>query len=646
MQKQISLSKNFENQLNKLLERYGEEFSYLNGLSDEQLSGTDFLDKFITTDVVADSSIDGNANIKRRDMVTLTKEMGKPEQKLIAYHKIYLEMNQKYGFRTANKWLEKEWNKELYLHDANTSSFFPYCYAYDLKRLAEEGLFFTDIRNPKPAKHLTTFVAFVKEFISFTSNRTSGACGLPNLIPYLFYFWKKDIESGYWQGDPEKYAKQNIQGFIFAVNQPYVRDGIQSAFTNTSVFDHEYLVALFGGSTFPDGSFMIDYIEEIMQFQKWYMEEFSGIRSDNMFTFPVNTINLLTNEDRTEFIDDEFARWAIEHNMKWSDSNIFADSSVTSLSNCCRLKSSIKDLGYFNSVGGTALRVGSVKVSTVNLARIALQNKTQKSYLKNLEDTLKVNLQMLDCQRDIIKKNIKRGLLTNYDDGLIDLSTQYSTIGVMGIYETMKTFGYTYVDEFGNTYYKDEAFSFGKDIFDTIHRVKDEFAKDKDYMINLEAVPGESCAVKFLQADTLLFPERVVQDLPLYGNQFIPLGIKTTIQERVKIASAFDEYCSGGSILHLNIDAPFNNFETAYELTKYIVRKGVSYFAFNPTLSVCKNSHTFYGNVCPTCGEPVVERYTRIVGFMTPISSWGKERRKEFNLREWHPIENVNDVLR
>ena len=646
MNKTIKLTKNFENQLNKLQETYGTEFNYLNGLSEEQLSGTDFLDRFIATAVVADSSIDGNANIKKKDMVTLSKEMGKPEQKLIAYHKIYLEMNQKYGFRTANKWLEKEWNKELYLHDANKASFFPYCYAYDLKRLAEEGLFFTDIRNPKPAQHLITFIDFVKEYISFAANRTSGACGLPNLIPYMFYFWKKDIDSGYWTGDPEKYAKQNIQRFIFAVNQPYVRDGIQSAFTNTSVFDHEYLVALFGGAVFPDGTFMVDYLEDIMQFQKWYMEEFSDIRDNNLFTFPVNTINLLTNEDKTEFVDDEFARWAIEHNMKWNDSNIFADNSVTSLSNCCRLKSNITDLGYFNSIGGTSLRVGSVKVSTINLARIALQRKSEKAYLKQLEDTLLINLQMLDCQRDIIKKNIERGLLTNYGEGLIDLSTQYSTIGVMGIYETMKTFGYTYRDEFGNTFYKDKAFEFGKKIFDTIHRVKGEFQDGKDYMINVEAVPGEACAVKFLQADTLLYPDKVVQDLPLYGNQFIPLGIKTTVQERIRIASAFDEYCSGGSILHLNLDAPFTNFDTAYAMTKYIIKEGVSYFAFNPTLSVCKNSHTYYGKYCPICGEEPVEKYSRIVGFMTPISSWSKERRAEFNLREWHPLEHMDDVLK
>lgn len=57
---------------------------------------------------------------------------------------------------------------------------------------------------------------------------------------------------------------------------------------------------------------------------------------------------------------------------------------------------------------------------------------------------------------------------------------------------------------------------------------------------------GETAAVKFQKADALLFPDKVIQDLPLYGNQWIPLGIKTTIQERIKIASAFSEYCSGG----------------------------------------------------------------------------------------------------
>lgn len=231
------------------------------------------------------------------------------------------------------------------------------CYAYDLTKLAEEGLFFLEGQNHEPAKHLDTFIDFVKEFISYTSNRTSGACGLPNLIPYMYYFWSRDVKNGSYPRNktPEEYAKQQIQRFIYAVNQPYVRDGIQSAFTNTSVFDKYYLEALFGGSVFPDGEFMVDELDGIMQFQKWFMEEMSEIRSKNMFTFPVSTMSFLVKEGASEddpdfFKDDEFARWGIEHNMKWNDSNIFGDTSVNSLSNCCRLKSNIKDMGYFNGI--------------------------------------------------------------------------------------------------------------------------------------------------------------------------------------------------------------------------------------------------------------------------------------------------------
>lgn len=70
-------------------------------------------------------------------------------------------------------------------------------FAYDLKDLAEKGLFFIKERNAKPPKHLITFVDFVKEYISFACNRSSGAVGLPNIIPYMFYFWKKDVDSHY-----------------------------------------------------------------------------------------------------------------------------------------------------------------------------------------------------------------------------------------------------------------------------------------------------------------------------------------------------------------------------------------------------------------------------------------------------------------
>ena len=946
----IKLNKNFTTQYNKLQERYGTEIAKINGFDDNQLSYTDFIDNFIDETNVADSSIDGNSNVSHKDMVSLLAEMPKPHEKLLAFNKIYYELQKKYGFQVANNWLEAEWVGKLYMHDANTSTFkhycfkgdtkiltkegvkelkeldgkqimvlnknhgwedatvkhfgravlrklilerygvnkelyvtgnhlwfvknnkgiteiatdnlkvgmkipfntskvwsqvnpspfgvahgffigdgfkgehmranfcgdkialLPYftpakingtkeelttigipnnykklpsldesasylygwlsgyfaadgnvdekgrctisstkkenlefvrnvlcvlgmpvneiryqdrisnltnemgrvyvltltseylkedffirpfhkenfamstekndrrkdrswivksvedtgveddvycavvngtqsftldnnilthnCFAYDLKDLAEKGLYFLGNNfNAEPAKHLTTFVDFVKEFIGYASNRSSGAVGLPNLIPYMYYFYKQDIANDYMgiktSHTEQKYAEQEFQRFIYAVNQPYVRDGQQSAFTNTTIFDHPYFEALFGGSSFPDGSFMIDSEEEIINFQKIYMKVMSDIRHHNMFTFPVSTISLLRQNGK--FVDEEFAKWSIKHNMEWSDSNIFVDSSVNSLSNCCRLKSNIKDLGYFNSVGGTALKVGSIKVNTINLARIALDTNTEDEYLEELKKRTILTLQSLDVLRHILQRNVEKGLLPNFSNGLVDFKHLYNTIGFIGIYETMKKFGYIKLDEFGNTFYTDNASNFGKKIFDTMHNTADEFIKNNncDYMINTEQIPAESAAAKLMKKDKFFYPNANIYDLPLYGNQFIPLGIQTTGQERVRIQSLFDGFCNGGSILHYNINAPFDNFDKAWKMVNYIADQGVTYFAFNTKIQACKHNHAFYGKICPICGEPADTEYSRIVGFYTATKVWSKERQSEYKMRKW-----------
>ena len=644
----IRLNKNFTTQYNRLQEEFGTDIAKINGFDDGQLSYTDFIDNFVDQSTVADASIDGNSNVSHKDIVTLEKEMPKPHEKLLAFNKIYYEIQKKYGFQTANEWLRAEWIGQLYMHDANTTSFKSYCFAYDLKDLAEKGLYFIEGRNAKPAKHLITFVDFVKEFISFACNRTSGAVGLPNLLPYMFYFWKKDVDNHYLginESNAKDYAKQNFQRFIYAVNQPFLRDSSQSAFTNTSVFDRPYFEALFGGSEFPDGTFMIDYEDEIIEFQKLYMETMAEIRHENMFTFPVSTISLLRQNGK--FVDEDFAIWGIKHNMEWSDSNIFCDSSVNSLSNCCRLKSNIADLGYFNSVGGTALKVGSVKVSTINLARIALDTNSEEEYLEELKRRTIINLKALDCVRYIIKRNVEKGLLPNFTYGLIDFPHIYNTIGFLGIFETMKKFGYTKVDELGDTYYTDKASNFGKKIFETMRKTADDFIKEYhcDYQINTEQIPGETAAAKLMQKDKFFYPNADIYDLPLYGNQFIPLGIKTTGQERIRIASEFDGYCSGGSILHYNIDAPFDSFEKAWKMTNYIADQGVTYFAFNTKIQACKNNHAFYGTKCPVCGKPVDTEFSRIVGFYTPVKTYSKERKAEFEMREWGDINAEAEVF-
>jgi ribonucleoside-triphosphate reductase len=630
----IRTNRNFATQLNKLDQEYGEEFRNLQGLDEDKLSFTDFIDNFIDIDTVADASVDASSNIAQKDVVVLSSEMSKPHQKLLAFHKLYYEIHKMYGFKVANEAFEKMWNYAIYLHDFNTATFISYCFAYDIKDIVEKGLFFIDNYNAKPPRHLDSFVQILMEGICFLARRQSGAVGLPNLIPYLYYFWSRDVANGYYTKDPETYKRQQIQALIYRLNQPWVRSD-QSAFTNVSVFDHPYFEAIFGGSQFPDGAFMIDEEEEIIQFQKDFIDVVNEIREENVFTFPVLTSSLLY---QNKFVDEEFAKWSCEASRKWNLFNFFTDSTVNSLSNCCRLKSDVTDL-YFNSIGGTALKVGSVKVSTLNIARLAYEHRDNEiEFLKALKDLTELNLKILDAQRHIIMRNVEKGLLPNFSSGLIDFEHLYSTVGVNGIYETIKTFGYTYVDEIGNTHYTDDAYALGKDIFETIRGCIDEFVKDKDYKINIEQIPGEQAAVKLQKADTLLYPRRVVKDLPLYGNQWIPLGIKASIAERTKICAAFDSYCNGGSIEHINIDTYFDTFDKAWHMLNWVAQQGVTYFAFNGKVSQCKNHHSFYGDVCPECGEPVQTEYTRTVGFYTPTNTWSKERKAEYKMREWMPL--------
>ena len=635
----IKLNKNFTTQYNKWREKYGEEFERLQGLNDEKLSLTDFLSAFIDSDNVADSSIDASSNVSQKDVVSLLSEMSKPHRKLLAFNKIYQELNKKYGFKEANEICEAVWNYSVYLHDFDTATFYSYCFAYDIKEKDEKGLFFIDGYNAQPPKHLDSFVQILMEAIAWLSRRQSGAVGLPNLIPYLYYFWSKDVKEGYYTKDPETYKYQNIQALIYRLNQPWVRQD-QCAFTNVSVFDHPYFEAIFGGSEFPDGSFMIDEEEEIIEFQKDFIKVINDIREKNIFTFPVLTASLLYQEGK--FVDEEFAKWACEASRKWNIFNFFTDSSVNSLSNCCRLKSDIRDL-YFNSIGGTALKVGSVKVSTLNLARLAYQNKTEKDFLVALRDLVVKNLKLLDIIRKIISRNVEKGLLPNFSFGLIDFEHLYNTCGINGIYEVMKSFGYISIDELGNTYYNDEAYDFGQKIFRVIHNTIADFALDKNYKINIEQAPAEQAAVKMLKADELLYPEEVIEDLPLYGNQWIPLGINATLQERTKICAAFDSYCNGGSIQHINIENTFSNFDQAWHMLNWVAQQGVTYFAFNSKVSQCENFHSFYGEVCPICGKKKQSEYTRTVGFYTATKTWSKERKEEYKMRKWDNVDKVSN---
>ena len=137
-----------------------------------------------------------------------------------------------------------------------------------------------------------------------------------------------------------------------------------------------------------------------------------------------------------------------------------------------------------------------------------------------------------------------------------------------------------------------------------------------------------------MQKDKFFFPKEKYE-LPLYGNQWIPLGVKTSLDEKIKLSAILDKACNGGSIAHINIESPFNNFDTAWKMLNKVADSGVVYFAFCTRISACKNNHGFYGDICPICGEPMQTTYQRIVGFLTPCKTYSKDFFTKKNAQSW-----------
>lgn len=639
MEINVKLDRNFTTQFNKLKEKYGAEMTKINGFSENNLNLSGFIDNFIDSENTANSTIDANANVQTKDIVNLINEINKPYMKLLGYNKLFYEMQKKYGFPRAVEMLESEWRGDIFIHNSSDISFRPYCFNYDLEALATKGMFFIENLTTAPAKHLTTFCDHLLEFVSWVSARQSGAAGIANALMWLYWFWRNDIDNNHYIRSPEYYRDQCFQKVIFDLNMPYLRIS-QCAYTNISIYDRTYCEEMFGGFIYPDGKCFIDYVDEFIDFQKAFLNKLSEMRETNLYTYPVLTYCLVYRNEK--FTDEEFARWASNHNMRWADSNFLISSDTTSAASCCRVLSSFKELksnklsGVMNSIGGSSLDIGSVTVTTLNIAGFAYQSKDREDFFNILKEKTKLAIETNDVVRNIIRRNVEKGLLPNYTHGLMKFERQFNTIGINGIWESVKYFGLATCDEAGYWDYTKEGEEFASKILDTINEIKDSY--DFDYSINVEQTPMENGAIKVAKKNSLLYNSTDY----ITGNQWIALRDKATIQARTKIAGILDSKCGGGCITHLQINAPFTNEEQAWKMLNFAAKQGVVYFAFNLMINTDTNHHSFTTKVCPICGQAPSDTYQRCVGYLVPTHSWSEGRKRELTERDWM---NLNDVI-
>lgn len=304
----------------------------------------------------------------------------------------------------------------------------------------------------------------------------------------------------------------------------------------------------------------------------------------------------------------------------------------------CRLVSNFSDLKgvVLNSIGGSSLDIGSVVVTTLNLAGYAQQAETEEEFFHILRDRVELVIKTNDVVRGIIQRNIEKGLLPNYSLGLMKMNRQMNTVGINGLAEAAKKFNYLVEDEFGYWDYTNEGIEFGKKVLNIINETKDSF--DFEYSTNVEQVPAENGAIKLAHANSLLYGTKEY----ILANQWIPLKDKATIQARTRAAGVFDRMCGGGAITHVQIDAPLQDEETAWKLLNFIAEQGVIYFAFNLKINVDTENHTFTTKTCPICGSEPAETYQRCVGYLVPTHSWSEGRKRELEERDWM---NLNDAV-
>jgi ribonucleoside-triphosphate reductase len=168
---------------------------------------------------------------------------------------------------------------------------------------------------------------------------------------------------------------------------------------------------------------------------------------------------------------------------------------------------------------------------------------------------------------------------------------------------------------------------------DTVNKLQDEV--DFDYNVSLEIIPAESANIKLCKKDNIIYGD---SGKFIYSNQWTSLMAKCSINERIKLSSILDKKAGGGQILHIGLEGAQLTEEESWDMLNYIAKSGVIYFAFNPKLSICEKSHTFFGDVCPVCGRPKSDEVSRIVGYLVPTRSYSQGRKDEYENRQWYKV--------
>ena len=614
----------------------------------------DYMNKYSQSNdnAATSSETDANANVTMKNVANLEGEVYKTTNRVIQRQRMKDKLNEMFP-EVAKKYEEDLNHHIIYTHDeATTPVLKQYCMAVSLYPLMMEGVGNIDGITPSAPNDLQSFSGQITNLIFLLSSQCKGAVAVGEYFIALNYYIVKEFGEDWYNRldevttSPACNKQRTIRDavykafkqFIYGVNQPAGNRSYQSPFTNVSYYDHTYFNSLFEEFSYPDGT--RPQWEAIDCLQKLFMKFFNKLRTKQILTFPVETMAMVYDPETNDIIDKDYKDFTAEMYAEGHSFFTYISDSADSLASCCRLRNELAENTFNPTSGLTGVMTGSCNVITLNINRIVQD--CDKAYGLKRNGGWKENTSFLkDYLVDILSRVYKyhiayktmlydledKGMFAASNGGYIHISKLYSTIGINGLNEAARFLGL----EVGNN---PEYIEFLQLILGTIkeenkkHSIHD---KKRPFLFNSEVVPAEGLGGKnynWDKEDGYWVPD----DENLYNSYFYDAHDDTSVLDKFILHGRQTyQFTDGGSAAHINLEDHLSK-EQYLKLIDFAIANGTNYFTFNIPNSKCDDCGYITKHPiteCPKCHSHNITQYTRVIGYLRPIKSFGKDRQIE-----------------
>lgn len=625
----------------------------------------DYMDKYSQSNdnAATSSETDANANVTMKNVANLEGEVYKTTNRVIQRQRMKDKLNEM--FPEVAKRYEEDLNHHIiYTHDeATTPVLKQYCMAVSLYPLMMEGVGNIDGITPSAPNDLQSFSGQITNLVFLLSSQCKGAVAVGEYFIALNYYIVKEFGEKWYEKLDEitttAHCKKQrtirnaiykaFKQFIYGVNQPAGNRSYQSPFTNVSYYDHTYFNSLFGEFSYPDGT--KPQWEAIDCLQKLFMKFFNKLRTKQILTFPVETMAMVYDPETNDIIDKDYKDFTAEMYAEGHSFFTYISDSADSLASCCRLRNELAENTFNPTSGLTGVMTGSCNVITLNINRIvqdwAKEETTwwseegDKNLLHCKDNIPLLKKYLVDILERVYKYHIAfktmlydledKGMFAASNGGYIHISKLYSTIGINGLNEAAKFLGLKVSNN-------KDYIEFLQLILGTIkeenkkHSIHD---KKRPFLFNSEVVPAEGLGGKNYRwdlEDGYIVPE----DENLYNSYFYDAHDDTSVLDKFILHGRQTyQYTDGGSAAHINLEDHLSK-EQYLKLIDFAIANGTNYFTFNIPNSKCDDCGYITKHPiteCPKCHSKNITQYTRVIGYLRPVKSFGKDRQIEASKR-------------